>query len=47
MSLGNHELIEFEENNYEDLREEFIKENQDKFNEYIEREYTNYCVSLV
>lgn len=47
MGIGNHELIEFEERNYDDLREEFIKDNEAKFSDFVLEKYNDYNVGLM
>jgi len=45
MSIGNHELVEYEERNYDELVEEFIKENKDAFDEFVLDAYNEECAS--
>lgn len=46
MSIGNHELVQHEENNAERLVEEFIKEHQDEFDEFLKEHIRYYTDAL-
>jgi len=45
--VNGNDLVEFEERNHEDLIEEFVKDNKEKYDEYIEIQFSDYCARLV
>jgi len=45
MSIGNHELIEYEERNHDELVEQFMEENSDRYNEFVLDAYNDECAS--
>ena len=40
--VNGNDLIEFEERNHEELIGEFVKDNKEKYDEYIERQFSEY-----